>query len=99
MTTDLTRGAAEMFPLRSGGWAFDQKEMRTLFPDAVVDHLLMKAPVPDEADRRAALEEAGLSALPPPDDIPIVMGARMSLSFPASPFRHPPLHLGAATSR
>jgi hypothetical protein len=82
MTTDVTRGTAEMFPLRGGGWAFDQKEMRTLFPDAVVDYLVMKAPVPDEADRRAALEEAGLSALPPPDDLPIVLGARMSLSFP-----------------
>jgi hypothetical protein len=82
MTTDVTRGTAEVFPLRGGGWAFDQKEMRTLFPDAVVDYLVMKAPVPDEADRRAALEEAGLSALPPPDDLPIVIGARMSLSFP-----------------
>jgi hypothetical protein len=82
ITTDLTRGTAEMFPLRSGGWAFDQNEMRTLFPEAVVDHLVMKAPVPDEADRRAALEEAGLSALPPPDDLPILLGARMSLSFP-----------------
>jgi hypothetical protein len=71
-----------MFPLRGGGWAFDEKEMRTLFPDAVVDYLVMKAPVPEEADRRAALEEAGLSALPPPDDLPIVLGARMSLSFP-----------------
>jgi predicted acylesterase/phospholipase RssA len=82
MTTDVTRGTAEMFPLRGGGWAFDEKEMRTLFPDAVVDYLVMKAPVPEEADRRAALEEAGLSALPPPDDLPIVLGARMSLSFP-----------------
>jgi hypothetical protein len=82
MTTDVTRGTAEVFPLRSGGWAFDQEEMRTLFPDEVVDHLVMKAPVPDEADRRIALKEAGLSALPPPDDLPIVLGARMSLSFP-----------------
>jgi hypothetical protein len=82
MTTDVTRGTAEIFPLRTGGWAFDEKEMRTLFPDAVVDHLVTKARVPDEADRRTALEEAGLTALPPPDDLPILLGARISLSFP-----------------
>jgi hypothetical protein len=82
MTTDLTRGTAEIFPLRSGGWAFDETEMRALFPDAVVDHLVKKAPLPGEADRRAALDEAGLYALPPPQDLPILLGARTSLSFP-----------------
>src|SRR5438093_6950845 len=82
MTTDLTRGTAEAFPFNDGGWAFDEAEMRELFPKVVVDHLVASTAPPDSPDRGVALAAAHLVALPAADDLPILLGARLSLSFP-----------------
>jgi predicted acylesterase/phospholipase RssA len=82
ITTDLSHGSSERFPLRSRGWAFDPTELRSLFPAAVVEHLAGHAAEPDDAAQRAALDRDGLTLLPDSGDLPIVMGARFSLSFP-----------------
>jgi hypothetical protein len=82
MTTDLTRGTAEVFPLLRGGWAYDEADITALFPQAIVDHLAGTGKLPEHADRAAALAHAGLRPLPEHDDLPILIGARISLSFP-----------------
>jgi hypothetical protein len=82
MVTDLTHGTAEPFPLASRVWAFAEQDMRALFPDAVVHHLLRAGAAPGDAQLQAALQATGLHPLPPPEDLPILLGARMSLSFP-----------------
>ena len=82
ITTDLTHGTSERFPLTTGGWAFHPDEMSVLFPADVVRHLVAHSPTPADADRAAALQAAGLHALPDPDQLPILIGARISLSFP-----------------
>ena len=56
--------------------------MRRLFPDDVVEHLVKHSPDTKAPERKAALERLGLLMLPEPDDLPIIMGARVSLSFP-----------------
>ncbi len=84
MTTNLTQGSSEVFPFNSDRWAFDPDELRRLFPDDVVDHLVTAGSSIDvsEEDRREALDAHGLVPLPPTDDLPILLGARLSLSFP-----------------
>lgn len=82
MTTDLTHGTAEPFPLTRRTWAFAEADLRALFPDPVVDHLLRTSPPATDDELGAALAASGLHLLPPATDLPILLGARMSLSFP-----------------
>ncbi len=59
-------------------FAFDEAEWRRLFPKPVVDYLV------DAAGRRRTSVFDGTGKLPLPvgDDLPVVVAARMSLSFP-----------------
>ncbi len=84
MTTNLTQGSSEVFPFNSERWAFHPGELRRLLPDEVVDHLVSAGAAITIADdeRRQALEIQGLVPLPAADDLPILLGARLSLSFP-----------------
>ena len=82
ITTDISHGSTERFPLRTRGWAFNPAEMRKLFPAAVVEHLAAHAEIPEREAQRAALDRDGLMLLPDSGDLPIIMGARISLSFP-----------------
>jgi hypothetical protein len=58
-------------------WFFKEEEFRELFPKRVVDWMVNKAP---PVDPGASVE--GLLRLPEPADMPVVVAARMSLSFP-----------------
>ena len=82
VTTNISQGTSETFPLQGQTWAFRPDDMRRLFPDDVVEHLLEAAPDDAPADRKEALERHGLVMFPEPEDLPILMGARVSLSFP-----------------
>jgi hypothetical protein len=82
VTTNVSQGTNETFPLRDQTWAFRPDDMRRLFPDDVVDHLVGAAPPAVEPERKAALERHGLLMLPEADDLPVLLGARVSLSFP-----------------
>jgi predicted acylesterase/phospholipase RssA len=94
MTTNLAFGRPMRLPIardrwrdtaEDGGLLFDPDEWREFFPDEVVDHMTRHATVPVE-DARALIERQapGRSLLyfPGGADLPIVVAARMSLSFP-----------------
>jgi hypothetical protein len=82
ITTDISHGTSSAFPLAANGWAFKPDEMSQLFPAEVVDHLVRNAAQPETDEQGKALAAAYLTLLPAPADVPIILGARISLSFP-----------------
>lgn len=88
MTTCLTHGRPYQLPKLRRTFYFCEKEMRRLFPDAIVDHLVQCARTIVEKDRslvdRSIRHACMRPRLPLPrgDALPIVVAARMSLSFP-----------------
>lgn len=83
MTTNVTERRPMALPTTEQGWYFDEAEFRALFPADVVDHLVAHPPAADGFDdrvRRLAL--AHLRPLPDPDNLPVLVAARFSLSFP-----------------
>jgi len=94
ITTNLTFGRPLRLPVardrwressEDGGLLFDPEEWRQFFPAGVVEHMVRHARTP--ADEEAALfaEQAPgrtLLYFPGGPDLPIVVAARMSLSFP-----------------
>jgi predicted acylesterase/phospholipase RssA len=64
---------------------FHRETFETFFPKAVVDHLVANAHRDGDArwqQVRDAMETHGLCPLPLPQDLPVVLAVRMSLSFP-----------------
>ena len=87
ITTSLTEGRPRRLPLESREFFFDPDEMRARFPDHVVSWMERHPPAtPSGAEGRAwelrCRLLSPLRPLPAPADIPIVVAARMSLSFP-----------------
>jgi predicted acylesterase/phospholipase RssA len=88
ITTNITNHTAMRMPWTSQEYWFDPEEFRRLFPEAVVEQMITHPPpLPKtEAKRREAELYRDLlkplCPLPAPDDLPIVVAARMSLSFP-----------------
>ena len=88
MTTNLTQRRPQKLPFETREFFFHPAELRQLFPEAIVDWLeAHPPPAPeDESDRREwealcrTLEP--LRPLPDPDDLPVIVATRMSLSFP-----------------
>lgn len=78
ITTCLTFGRPYQLPFATGIFAFDPDEWRRLFPGRVVDHLVRVA----EAKPSKTLTRDGKLPLPVGADMPVVVAARMSLSFP-----------------
>lgn len=90
MTTNLTFRRPYRFPFTSRIFYFCEKRLRIYFPDYVVDHLIgTSAPAADAKDgdytvaMRCPCHDEQVRSLPEPWDIPLVIAARMSLSFPA----------------
>lgn len=83
ITTNLTHGRPYRFPFNTKVFYFDPAEFRKLFPARVVDHMVAKSRQPADADEAARMKSA-LPRIPLPEaaDLPIVVAARMSLSFP-----------------
>jgi predicted acylesterase/phospholipase RssA len=90
MTTCITHGRPYLLPFQKGSYFFDPGEFSLLFPESIVKHLKEKA---RELLRRWAAEgrERTLLAavmayprlpLPRSEGLPILVAARMSLSFP-----------------
>jgi len=77
MTTNLTLGRPHRLPLESRHYSFDPEEMRRLFPERIVQWMVDHAGEPRKTKREAAT----LYKLPA-DELPVVVAARMSLSFP-----------------
>ena len=89
MTTNLTNRRAHKLPWDSREWFFEPAEFRRLFPKEVVDWMVARpqaSPPPGTVGaqesrlRRALFPD--LVPLPEPSDLPVVVAARMSLSFP-----------------
>jgi hypothetical protein len=79
VTTCVSFGRPMELPLDGRHiFAFDPAEWRRLFPERVVAHLEACA---DALDTEA-FAEPDLRPLPTGDDLPVVVAARMSLSFP-----------------
>jgi predicted acylesterase/phospholipase RssA len=85
-TTDLTLGTQTRLPFTSRIWAFREEELRRLFPARVVDWMVANPPEPRPGGRDAAVYERfrreGYRPLPDEDHLPVIVGVRMSLSFP-----------------
>ena len=71
MTTNLTHGRPYRLPFSTKKFLFSEKEFRELFPKRVVDFMIARS-----------APRGGLYAFPRADDLPVVVAARMSLSFP-----------------
>jgi predicted acylesterase/phospholipase RssA len=90
MTTCLTLGRPFRLPFRdddvvkeNNQFFFDEAEFRRLFPKAVVDWMVANPRTLDgDAEKRQSVDRDSLKVLPAPDDLPVVVAARMSLSFP-----------------
>ncbi|MGI8477381.1 MAG: patatin-like phospholipase family protein [Thermomicrobiales bacterium] len=81
MTSNLTAARGFRLPFEDDGrehWHFDPAEFRRLFPAYVVDWMASPARHPESVGTRPD----GKLPLPPRADFPVVVAARMSLSFP-----------------
>lgn len=77
MTTNVTLGRPYRLPLETRRFFFDREEFKRLFPTKVYDWLVAcgEAQLDEHKDRQYL-------HLPEPKDLPVVVAARMSLSFP-----------------
>jgi predicted acylesterase/phospholipase RssA len=88
MTTNFTNRRAERLPSASREFYFCPVEMRRLFPERVVRHLEAHSPRVEGDDRDACERRVRhrlmepLLQMPPPEQLPVVVATRMSLSFP-----------------
>lgn len=87
MTTNLVNRLGKKIPWDEGGWYFDPDEFRDLFPEDVVRWMEAHPPAVAAGERgqRSEIHRAlMLPRLPLPEakDLPVVVAARMSLSFP-----------------
>jgi predicted acylesterase/phospholipase RssA len=87
MTTNVTHRRPHRMPWSTREFLFDPAELRLLFPERIVAWMVTHPPptgVGREAERaRRRLEAlAPLRPFPAPDDLPVVVAVRMSLSFP-----------------
>jgi hypothetical protein len=79
MTTDLSSRRPYQLPLRSRHHHFRKSEFDLLFPKRIVDYLI-KDRQPVEPAKAGGIDD--LYQLPVDDDFPVVLVARLSLSFP-----------------
>lgn len=83
LTTNVSQNSSESFPFADETWAFHPDVVAKLFPDAVSSYLVERGRrATEQSSKRAQLEQQGLLKLPPAEELPVVMGARISLSFP-----------------
>lgn len=88
MTTGLSELRAHRLPHSSADLVFRASEMAALFPPAIVDWMKAHARHTRHGARTVAVLERMNAAgedyyfMPDPDDLPLVVAARMSLSFP-----------------
>jgi hypothetical protein len=111
MTTNATRGVSHRLPFIEGVWGplyFNEADFAKLFPAKVVRWLKEHSPTQNkdeqaDADKRdeKLVVPPGLYRLPPAARLPILLGARMSLSFPFLLSQVPlytPQHRGGVTT-
>jgi predicted acylesterase/phospholipase RssA len=81
VTTNLTLGRPFTIPFESYAFYFDENQFKELFPESVVRQMIEKSPSkPNETVTSRKGDR--LHRLPQGADLPVVVAARMSLSFP-----------------
>jgi len=86
VTSDLSLGRPWVFP-RVGDFAgnellFREEDMRRLFPARIVDYLVCHAYRSTNPKHPDRFLPEGFHFLPPGNELPVVVAARLSLSFP-----------------
>jgi len=84
MTTNLTLGRPHRIPLEDEKlfFYFRESEFRNLFPQHIVDYMIRTKPEGRGDDKYWEAMSPVFHPLPAPAALPIVVAARMSLSFP-----------------
>src|SRR4051794_26496834 len=84
MTTNLTDGRPMCFPFSGRAFFFEPEELGRYFPPSVITVLLDgQEPAAGEAGvPLVSTEQRPLYRLPPTEKLPVILAARISLSFP-----------------
>jgi hypothetical protein len=88
MTTCLTWGRPYTLPFKTREFYFSPEEFRDFFPEDIVAWPIDHPPKrgngdkPLDLDRRGKVNLGNLKPLPDEDDLPVIVAARLSLSFP-----------------
>lgn len=86
MTTNLTHGWPVRLPFSSREFFFHPEELRSFFPGEIVEWMERHPFEPRDDDEREHIQrivsQTPYRPLPAPADLPVVVAARMSLSFP-----------------
>jgi predicted acylesterase/phospholipase RssA len=78
VTTDLSMGHPRSLPNLGDGLRFKTEDWARLFPAPVMNHMLGLDSQPDTAGD----DWSRMPRVPGPDDLPVIVAVRMSLSFP-----------------
>lgn len=86
MTTNLTLGSPTRLPFSSREYFFHLEELRRFFPKDIVEWMEKHPYEPEKDDEKEYIQRivtrTPYRPLPAPADLPVVVAARMSLSFP-----------------
>jgi predicted acylesterase/phospholipase RssA len=83
MTTDLTHGRPMGFPFTGRVFLFDPVELGAYFPPPVIEALLDgEEPATEDDAPLVSVDGRPLYRLPAAEKLPVVLAARISLSFP-----------------
>lgn len=85
ISTCLTLATPYRVPFEMKRFFFSPKEFRELFPHYIVEHMIRTGNAQAERDHHRGspcIDNEQLVAWPDPADIPVLVAARMSLSFP-----------------
>ncbi|HVG10678.1 MAG TPA: SuhR protein [Thermoanaerobaculia bacterium] len=88
MTTNLTHGSPVSLPFSSREFFFHPGELESFFPGEIVEWMVRHPFEPEEDDEdqkefiQRIVTQTPYRPLPAPADLPVVVAARMSLSFP-----------------
>lgn len=79
VTTNLSEGRPYVIPFDTNTFLFNADEMRRIFPESVVAYMIKQS----HPSKSVGLDNLpGYYFLPSGDDLPVIVAARMSLSFP-----------------
>lgn len=77
VTTNLSQRIPMTLPFKQNNLIFNEDELRKVFPEKIVQHLIARAAKYDDRTLQPKFH-----FLPQPDDIPILFAVRLTLSFP-----------------
>jgi predicted acylesterase/phospholipase RssA len=82
VTTNLSLGRPFTIPFESYAFYFREDEFRSLFPASIVQYMIDNAPAKKRNETVVSRDGVPLHRLPDAMHLPLLVAARMSLSFP-----------------